>query len=585
MDEKQMKMAEELLFSGKQLPSFAKALYFGDFEGERAFPFPTISKSEQKQSKAFLKTLRTFLDENVDPDTIDRKADIPKKVIKGMGDIGLLGLTVPEEYGGQGASQYVYCHALEEVARRCGSTALFVNAHQSIGIKAILMYGTDKHRKAWLKKLATGRAVSAFSLTEPNAGSDAAGVETRAVYDAEKKVYRINGQKQWTTNGSIANVLTVMAQTKVGKEDKITAFLVPSNTPGFEVLDPALEKVGMRGSKTANLKFTDMEVPEENILGKKGEGLKIALNTLNYGRTTFGATCTGTAKELLERAIVHATERHQFKRPLASFALVKEKISKMSALVYAMDATTYLTAGLVDQGQTDVMLETAILKVFASEAQWSVLYDTMQILGGRSFFTDQPYERMMRDARLNSIGEGSNEVLRAFIGVVGMRDVGLALQAGTEAFKHPFSRFSTMWKFSSQMLGRVISTPTIPVKSKHIQKEANLLARHVRKFGMAIPKLLGKYREGIVEKQMVLDRIAESAISLYTTTAVLSKLDRALGEVNDKAPSLGNDVDVAKLYCRMAFENLENSLGSLFKNQDGAIEALSDQITGVKAKW
>ena len=194
----------------------------------------------------------------------------------------------------------------------------------------------------------------------------------------------------------------------------------------------------MRGSKTANLEFHDMDVPAANILGAPGGGLKLCLSVLDYGRTTFGATCTGAAKAALEHAIEHAKSRYQFKRPIGSFELVKKKIAMMSALVYAMDASTYLTAGLVDGDVEDFMLESAILKVFCSDSLWTILYETMQIYGGKSFFTDQPLERMMRDARLNMIGEGSNEVMRAFIGVVGMRDVGVYLKGTADALLQSF---------------------------------------------------------------------------------------------------------------------------------------------------
>ena len=287
-------------------------------------------------------------------------------------------------------SQYAYCNASELLSRHCGSTALFVNAHQSVGLKAILLFGTEEQKKRWLPALAKGDEIAAFSLTEPNAGSDAAGIETKAIYDPKERVYRITGNKQWTTNGSIAKVLTVMAKTPIetsfGIEEKITAFIVTPEMKGFEVVDPSLEKVGMRGTKTSNLRFSNMAVPEENILGPKGKGLKVCLTVLDYGRTTFGATCTGAAKYLLQRAISHAKTRHQFKRPLSSFPLIKKKLAKMAALTQAMDATTYLTAGLLDKGQSDIMLEASILKVFASEALWKIVYETMQIFGGRSFF-------------------------------------------------------------------------------------------------------------------------------------------------------------------------------------------------------
>lgn len=568
MDEQQKRLIEELLFSVKKKPSFAKMLYFGILDDSQIFPYPKPREPEN----GFLQKVQDFANREIDGNKIDREQNIPSSVIEGLGKLGVLGMTIPKEYGGMGLSQYAYCKSVEAIARRCGSTALFVNAHQSIGLKALLLFGTDEQRKKWLAPLARGEQLAAFALTEPNAGSDASGIETRAEYDPTKKVYRINGRKQWITNGAIAQILTVMAKTG----DKITAFLVTPDMPGFKVVAESLEKVGMRGSKTAILDFNDVEVPEENILGPIGGGLRVCLTVLDYGRTTFGATCVGAGKYLQELAIEHARNRYQFKRPLATFGLVKKKIANIAALNYAMDATTYMTAGLVDNEVEDFMLESAILKVFASDSLWQILYDTMQIFGGRSFFTDAPLERMMRDARLNMIGEGSNEVMRAFIGVIGMRDVGVQFKGFADALKDPFKQTETLWRFAKQKL-YATKAPRVPVNSPLLSQEAKQLGRSIRSFGFQIAKLLATYREDIVEKQLLLDRVANSAMAIYTIASVLSKLDADL-----KKGNLGNDLEIGKYYCRMAFDSLHQNLNGLFNNYDEAIEALSDKMTGAR---
>jgi acyl-CoA dehydrogenase family member 9 len=580
MDEQQKKLAEEVLFEGKRKkPGFGMRLYFGDFDGSKIFPYPKITNHERQTLKSFLEKVQSFTEKSIDPDWIDRHAEIPSSVIQGLAKLGVLGMTVPSESGGLGMSQHAYCKATEIISGRCAATALFINAHQSIGLKALLLFGTKEQKQRWLIPLAKGEQMAAFALTEPNAGSDAAGIETRAVYDPVKKVYVINGKKQWITNGGIASVLTVMAKTEVetpqGKKDKVTAFLVTPDMRGFKVTAEALEKVGMKGSKTANLEFTNMEVPQENILGPIGGGLKVCLTVLDYGRTTFGAACTGAAKFLMDKAVKHACSRYQFNRPLASFGLVKKKIAKMSALIYAMDAATYLTAGFIDSGDQDIMVESAMLKVFASESLWEILYDTMQIYGGRSFFTDHPFERMMRDARLNMIGEGSNEVMRAFIGVVGMRDVGLELKGFLDAWKEPIKNKDAIGKFLKNNFSRFLD-PHVPVRSEKLKDEAKQLGQAVRHFGFAIVRLLKAYREDILEKQLELERIADSAIAIYTASAVLSKLD---SEIED-APS--QEIASGKLYCKMAFDTIKNNLDALFSKKDQLIENLADQITGRK---
>ncbi|MBI2432078.1 MAG: acyl-CoA dehydrogenase family protein [Candidatus Hydrogenedentes bacterium] len=560
--EEQVRLAEELLFSGKKLPSFAKALYAGIFDAQRVFPFPQPDAAQQATLDTYLKDLNAFLDTHLDPDWIDRQADIPEQVIRGLGALGLLSCTIDKRYGGLEFSQIMYCKAVEQVARRCGSTALFINAHQSIGMKALLLYGTEAQKERWLTRLAKGECLAAFALTEENAGSDAAGIETRAVFDAQKNVWIINGRKQWITNGGIAEILTVMARTEIEGKDKITAFLVTPDLPGFKVTDVSLEKVGMRGSKTAKLEFENMEVPRENVLGPLGRGLHVALHVLDFGRTTFGSACTGAARYCVERATEHARTRFQFKQPIGKFELVKEKIARMAAYTYAMDAMTQLTAGLVDRGEEDYMLETAILKVFASDHQWQILFDTMQIFGGRSFFTDEPFERMMRDARLNTIGEGSNDVLRAFIGLVGMRDVGMKFKDVADHLKSPTLGLGKLIGLGKDSLRKFFVTPEIPVHRPELKQEARALGERVRNFGLAIQKLIVHHKENIMDRQLELNRIAEAAMNLYAATAVLSKLETELQQ--DR--KMGEGLAVGKYFCVLAFDTIDRELAAIVHN-------------------
>jgi alkylation response protein AidB-like acyl-CoA dehydrogenase len=562
MDEESKRLAEELLFSGKPKPSFAKWLFFGVFDADRVMPYPEVSVGEKREVDELVVKVQAFMDRELDADEIDRQARIPDKVIRGLGELGILSLTIPKAYGGLGMSQYAYCRVMEEVAKRCAATALFINAHQSVGLKALLLFGTEEQKKRWLPPLGEGRELAAFALTEPNAGSDAGGLETTATWDPTKKVYRISGKKQWITNGSIAAILTVMAKV----DGKVTAFLTTPDMPGFKVTAPALEKVGMRGSITSNLEFDNVEVPEANILGPKGGGLKVCLTVLDYGRTTFGATCTGMAKACVQRAYKHAKSRHQFKRPLSSFALVKEKLAKMSAYLYAMEASVYLTAGLVDRGGDDFMLESAIVKVFSSEASWQILYDTMQIFGGRSFFTDHPFERMMRDARLNMIGEGSNDVLRVFIAAIGLRDLGMGLKEIKEALYHPIDEKDKVWNFI-KFSKRYFVSPKIPIKNEKLKNEALRLASNVRHFGIACTKALAWHGEAILEKQLVLNRLATLAIALYTASATLCKMD---------AEGVSND---GRLYLLLAHRTVEEQLKNLLTSDDRALEQLSDEIS------
>ncbi len=500
------RLASEILGEGPRRDSLAKQLFFGNL-----YPIH-IQEPNFEEADGVVASLRAFASEHIDADAIDREAKIPQNVIEGLAKLGILGLTVPQEFGGLGKSQYCYCRVMEELALWDGSTAILVNAHQSIGMKGITLFGTETQKKRFLPELARGEELAAFSLTEPNAGSDAGGIETVATFDEKRGLYILNGEKQWTTNGSISKIWTVMAKL----EGKVSAFIVESNSPGIKILDPAQEKVGIRGTQTTNIRFSNVLVPQDQLLGAKGEGLKVCLTSLDYGRTTFGATCTGIAKDLLERAREYAKKRVQFGKPLIEFQMIQEKLARIAAYTEAMEATTYLTAGLIDAGQEDVMLEAAMLKVFASEALWEIIYETMQIYGGRSFFTNEPLERLMRDARLNMIGEGANEVLRQFIAAVGLREVGNSLKEASTFAK----------------VGHLLK----------LKREKDLF-----RFKRAVDGLLLRYKEEVIERQLDLNRITDAAIALFTVIAVKrSKMTKA------KA-----------YYCQLAMKRFDIALRSL----------------------
>ena len=582
-NEDQIKMAEELLFSDKHEKKLgpARAIFKTEMADIPLDPFPATQDEQNTDSAAFLKELDVFLDKNLDPVKIDLEENIPAQVIKGLGSIGMLGLTIPKNYGGQNHTQRTYCLAMKKVAARCGATAVFINAHQSIGLRAILLNGTDKQKSTYLEKLSSGDMLAAFALTEPEAGSDAANVQTRALYNEKQKCYIINGEKRWITNGGIAGVLTLMAKTKIGHEDKITAFLVTPDMPGFQVTERALKKCGIRGTATARLAFHDMKVPEENILGRLGAGLKTALTVLDYGRLTFGASCTGAAEFLVQGTLQHSRQRIQFNKPLCAFELVQEKLARMSAYCYAMDAATFYTAALFDNGMEDVMLETAMLKVFASDALWMITYESMQVNGGRSFFCDLPYERMMRDARLNTIGEGANEVLRVFIGLVGMRDIGMELKSFVEHLKSPFGNLGGILSYVGTCTHRIFNRSPLKCRSAQLNSACVTFNRDLTCFYKSILRVLARYREDVVNRQCDVNRIATAAIALFTSLAVLKRLDHDLCSPGGQQQQLQNDLRTGRYYLQLAHVELQGALKNLFSNTDHTGQQLSHLLTGL----
>ncbi len=563
LQKKQIAQAEEILFSGPDKEGFAKDLFFGRFRAVSVMPFPELSAEARAIGDQAVEDVKQFCLEHIDPVAIDRESHIPDSVIRGLGDIGVLGFTISTSLGGRGLSQMNYCRVMEIIGGHCAATAVFVNAHHSIGLRALQLFGTPEQRDRWMKPLAEGRAIAAFALTEPEAGSDAGNVQTTATPTPDGKGYTLNGLKRWITNGGIADVLTVMARTPDANdpEGKITAFLVTPDMKGFEVLEKRMDKVGIRGTATGRLKFTNMYVPKENILGPLGKGLRVALTVLDFGRTTFGACCTGSAKYCIERMVARAKNRRQFGQSLGSFQLVQSKIAEAVADTYAMESATLHTAALIDSGAEDFMMETAMLKVFSSDQLWRIVNDTLQIWGGKGFFTDQPFERMMRDARLNLIGEGANDVLRCFIAAVGLRHLGKDME---KILKAPWTAYKLMR-----------TSPKIPVKHDHLTYYARSLSKQIAKFAWACELSLIKYREKIIDQQFIQARLGDIASELFMSSCVYSRLSSLI--VNDAIPEATKqrELKTGMLYLKYAKLRNARRFDELKANFDSSVVELA----------
>jgi len=525
--DRQVREAEQLLAALPQQRGVAKGLFWGEFVADWVFPYPKLPAELEAEVQSVVAEVVQFCDGQLDPAQIDRDADIPRHVIDGLAELGVLGMTAPRDVGGRAFSQMAYGKVLEVIGARCSSTAIFVNAHHSIGMRALLLFGSEQQQRRWLPDLVSGRKLAAFALTEPEAGSDAANVQTLAVPSDDGSHYLLTGEKRYITNGSIADVLTVMARTPIpGRDDTaVTAFLVTPDMPGFQVTEPRMEKLGIRGTATARLAFEQMPVPSENILGPLGKGLKVALTVLNFGRTTFGACCTGAAKTCLRLAVEHARTRKQFGRPLGDFELVQQKLARMAGWTYAMEAMTTVTAGLIDRGLEDYMLETAMLKVWSTERLWTIVNDAFQIHGGAAYFTDRPLERMLRDHRIDLIGEGANEVLLSFIALTGMRGPGMQLKSVYDARSKPLSAVGLLGRFAGGWMASYFASPPVPVRSPHLQPCGRRLSRLIAKLGRAVQVALIRHREEVLERQLVQERISWAAMELFAVACTLSRAD------------------------------------------------------------
>jgi acyl-CoA dehydrogenase len=360
-------------------------------------------------------TIKKFVDKEVRPlaEQIDREAEIPKELIKKIAKQGFLGICFPEEYGGAGVGEIGYCIMLEEFSRACASTTVFIGAHVSIGTMAIYLDGTEEQKKKYLPALCSGEKIAAFALTEPEAGSDAANLQTTAELDGDH--YVINGGKIYTTNGAIADIVSLFAVTdkEKGARGGVSAIIIETDTPGFEVVRVE-DKMGIRGTFTSELRFENMRVPKENILGRPGLGFMTAMKTLDVGRLSLAAGCLGASKELLEMSADYAKQRVQFGKPIAQNQAIQWMLADMATEIFAMESLVYRAAWMLDQGMR-ISKYSAMAKLYCSETLDKIVDRAVQIHGGLGYMKKYPVERFYRDSRINRIFEGTNEIQRMVI--------------------------------------------------------------------------------------------------------------------------------------------------------------------------
>ncbi|CAB3373408.1 Hypothetical predicted protein [Cloeon dipterum] len=400
-------------------------LFRGVVQGSQVFPYPDVLNAEQRETLQMLidPTEKFFAEQN-DPAKNDATEQVDPVTLQGLRELGAFGLQVPTELNGVGLSNTQYARMVEIVGANDLGVGITLGAHQSIGFKGILLYGTDAQKQKYLPKVASGEHFAAFCLTEPSSGSDAGSIKTRAVLSPDGKHFILNGSKIWISNGGLAEVMTVFAQTpikdeKTGAEkDKVTAFIVQRSFGGV-TSGPPEKKMGIKCSNTTEVYYEDVKVPIENVLGGVGNGFKVAMNILNNGRFGMGAALSGTMRAVIRKAVDHAVTRVQFGHTLKEYGAIQEKIARMAMLQYVTESMAYMISSNMDSGSVDYHLEAAISKIFASEAAWYVTDEAIQILGGMGFMKDTGLERVMRDLRIFRIFEGTNDILRLFVALTG----------------------------------------------------------------------------------------------------------------------------------------------------------------------
>jgi acyl-CoA dehydrogenase family protein 9 len=550
----------------RAVSSFAKSLFLGEIHEELVFPFPKPDPAEQDRIRALIAALREM---QYDPRRVEEERWIGDGVVAELGERGLLGLYVPEEYGGQGLSQTGYCRVSEVFAQIDPTLSVVMGVHQSIGMKGIVLFGSDEQKARLLPGLASGRKLAAFALTEPNAGSDVRGLETRAERQADGS-WRLDGTKHYIGNGSRADVLVTFARTG---EDRHTAFIVEKGMDGFEV-GRRFDTMGLRGNDLRELRYEGVRVPPENVLGEPGQGFRIAMHVLNNGRLSLGTGSVGGAKFLIDRAIEHVKGRRQFGRPLAEFELVQDKIGWMVSYLFGLESMAYLTTGLVDRGVPDYSLESAICKVAGTEFLWYGANRALQLAGGAGYMRDEPYEKILRDIRIFPIFEGANDVMRAFIALAGMKPLGDELRelAGV-SLTDPIGSIGVLAEYVAGRIAREVRPNRITKAHDALDDLAGSVSEQVKRLRAVTEGLLREHKAGIAERQFHQKRLASAVSDVYAQVAVLSRVTAHFDE-HGVEPS-GQESYICETFCRRAAARVTLALDQIETNDDERMVAIA----------
>jgi len=534
-----LELAEEARVQAGPGGSFGGSLFMGRPRFDAILPFPAQPAGDEDQGDAFLARLEAFLDREVDPDEIDRMGEIPDRVIEGLAALGAFGIKIPREYGGLGLSQTNYSRAATLLGSRCGNLTALLSAHQSIGVpQPLLVFGTEEQKGKFLPRCAKGE-ISAFALTEPNVGSDPAKMETTAAFDAATGEYVIDGEKIWCTNGVKAGVVIVMARMADSPPDRprISAFLVEMDAPGVAVAHRC-RFMGLRALYNAVIRFTNVRVPKENLVLGEGRGLKVALATLNTGRITLPAACVGMAKRCLEWSADWAAKRVQWGAPVGRHDAIAQKLARMKAETFAMEAMVRYVSLLVDRDKkADIRIEAAFAKMWGTERGWDIVNETMQIRGGRGYETADslaargeepvPVERFLRDSRINTIFEGSSEIMRLLIAREAL-DPHLKMGGPVLNSTLPLKERAKAALRSAWFYGRWYPGLWLPVLRgergvlPEFRGDSRRVRAHSKRLARALFHAMLRHGPKLERKQALLGRFVEIGAELFAQTAAMA---------------------------------------------------------------
>jgi alkylation response protein AidB-like acyl-CoA dehydrogenase len=566
--------------SGRHNGGIAKGLFLGEVRDQALSPFPRINEDEAETLKMVIESIDRFMGpKESEYKKFDHEGSQPSDYVDELKALGLFSLIIPSEYDGLGLSNSGYSRVLQQTSRYDASTSLTIGAHSSIGLKALILFGTEEQKRKYLPKLATGEMIAAFCLTEAGSGSDAASIKTRAVLNPDGS-WTLFGEKIWITNGGTADFFTVFAATDT-EGGKITAFIVERSFSGVSS-GPKEDKMGIRASCTTTVTFDDVKLPPSTVLGEVGKGFKVAMAVLNNGRTGLGGGCVGAMKRLIELSTAQATQRKQFGKSISEFQLIKEKIGVMTTLCFAAESVVSVVGHLIDSEVEDFSVEAAMSKVFVSEALWTVADEALQIAGGNGFMKDFPYERVVRDSRINRIFEGTNEILRLFIGLSGMKDAGDELKDVARSlsgiFNHPIKGFGVLSNYASRKvsqytpIGRQALSNIHPKLGSHAQE----IEQSISKLAQAVEQVLRAYGKEVIGKQLVTKRLADSATDIFVSMCVLSRVSSLIEEKG--AEKCEQEISIAAICVHNAVTRVHTSLKGVSENRDRELCSVADHV-------
>lgn len=556
--------------------SFMRSLCMGKLHEEIIFPFPKMKKEEAETLKTVFSSFQTWLKPKANEfRKWDKDGEMPAAFLQEMKEFGLFSFIIPEEFGGMGMSASGYSRTLQELTRYDGSIAVTAGAHSSIGMRGLLLFGTDEQKKKFLPKLATGEIIAAFCLTEPGAGSDAASIKSKAQKDGNDWI--LTGEKIWITNGGIADFFTVFAKTE-GTEGAMTAFIVTRDMKGV-TSGPHEDKMGLRASSTTTVNFDNVRVPPEMVLGEPGKGFKIAMKILNSGRTGLGGGCVGGMKAAIELATKQAKGRIQFGKPISEFGLVEQKIGHMVVECYATESVVSMVAGMMDRGHEEYAVEAAISKVFASEALWRTLDESLQIAAGNGFMREFPYERALRDSRVNRIFEGTNDILRLFIALTAINDVGHSLKelASTlgNVLEDPIKGFGVLSDYARRKVTHVTGVGKASFTKAHpsLKEYTEIFEARTLDLSAMVDRLLRKYGKHIVGKQFATRRLADSMIDLFVLSCVISRVTQSIQDNGEEKTK--KEKEILHVFAGQVNRRVRSNFGKIDENDDEEITSLA----------